>query len=295
MLKLKGIVPPMITPFNQDGELDSRNLEGLLQFLKDKVDGLYICGSYGSGPLMSVAERKKVAEIAVKVIDGKIPIICHTGTTNTRDTVELTKHAEQIGCSGAAAVGPYYYHYKENSVLEFFSSMKKGVSPSFPLYVYHNPQFSGYEISLKTIKKLKENGLQGVKDATFNILTFAAYMRELSDDTFDVVLGTEAMWLPAWALGAQAFIPGLGNAFPEICRRMFQESQSLQIERARKTQFEINEIREVMYLAQSTQLAVFAMLEIRGIIKAYPRSPFIPVSQKEKDDIKRALVDLGVI
>lgn len=84
MLKLKGIVPPMITPFNQDGELDSRNFEGLLQFLKDKVDGLYICGSYGSGPLMSVAERKKVAEIAVKVIGGKIPIICHTGTTNTQ-------------------------------------------------------------------------------------------------------------------------------------------------------------------------------------------------------------------
>jgi len=295
MIKLKGVVPPMITPFDQGGNIDIANLEKLVNFLKDRVDGLYICGSYGSGPLMSVEERKIVAEITVKVVGGKIPVIVHTGTTNSRDTVVLTKHAEKIGCQGAAAVGPYYFHHNEDNLLEFYSSMLKAVSPVFPIYVYNNPKFSGYEISLSTMKKLKDIGIQGVKDATFNIITFATYMRELSDDTFDVVLGTEAMWLSACALGARAFIPGLGNAFPEICQKMFIEGINNELESCRKTQFKVNQLRDIMYLAKSTQQAVYAMLEIRGIIKAYPRSPFVPAIEKEKEDIKKSLYESGVI
>ena len=113
MFKLKGVVPPMITPFDREGNVDIENLEKLVTFLRDRVDGLYLCGSYGSGPLMSVEERKKVTEVTVKVVKGKIPIVAHTGTTNTRDTVELTKHAEKVGCA-AAAVGPYYFHHNED-------------------------------------------------------------------------------------------------------------------------------------------------------------------------------------
>lgn len=295
MFKLKGVVPPMITPFDQEGNVDISNLEKLVDFLKDNVNGLYICGSYGSGPLMSVEERKKVAEITVQVVNGKIPIIAHTGTTNTRDTVLLTRNAEEIGCQGAAAVGPYYFHHNEESLLEFYGSILKAVDKNFPIYVYHNPKFSGYEISLNTMKKLKKLGVHGIKDATFNILTFATYMRELSDDDFDIVLGTEAMWLSACALGARAYIPGLGNALPEICQKMYQEGINNDFEACRKTQFKVNRLRDIMYLAKSTQLAIYAMLEIRGIIKAYPRSPFVPAAEKEKEEIKKQLSETGVI
>jgi len=295
MFKLQGVIPPMITPFDAQGNVDRGNLEKLLQFLKDRVQGLYICGSYGSGPMMSVEERKQVAEIAVKVIDGKIPIVVHTGTTNTRDTVELTRHAAQIGCAGAAAVAPYYFHHKEDAVLEFFTAMLKAVSPDFPTYVYHNPQASGYEISLSTLKKLKALGAHGLKDSTFNMITFATYMRELADAQFDVALGTEALWLPARVFGAEAYIPGLGNAFPEICVQMWQEGMRNDFAACRNTQFRVHQIRDIMYFARSTQLAVYAMLEIRGVINAYPRSPFIPATEQEKSNIKTALAELGML
>ena len=295
MFKLQGIVPPMITPFDREGNLDVENLEKLLDFLKDRVNGLFICGSYGSGPLMNVEERKKVAEISVRVIRGKIPIIVHAGTTNTRDSVELAKHAESIGCQGAAAVGPYYFHHTEDRLIEFYTSMLNSVSPDYPIYIYHNPKFSGYPISLDTIRKLKDRGVHGIKDATFDILTFATYMRELGGGNFDVVLGTEAMWLPARSLGCEAFIPGLGNAFPEICQKMWQEGMKGDLDACRKTQFEVNQMRDIMYLASSTQLAVYAMLEIRNVINAYPRSPFMPASKEEKDKIRSALSQLGVL
>jgi dihydrodipicolinate synthase/N-acetylneuraminate lyase len=295
MFKLKGVVPPMITPFDREGNLDIHNLEKLLDFLKDRVNGLYICGSYGSGPLMNVQERKQVAEVAVKVVNGKIPIIAHAGTTNTRDTVELCRHAESIGCEGVAAVGPYYFHHNADSLLAFYGAMLAAVSKGYPVYLYHNPKFSGYPIALQTIKKLREKGLHGVKDATFDILTFATYMRELAADGMDIVLGTESMWLSARALGGEAYIPGLGNAFPEICGQMWKEGMDGDLEACRKTQFKVNRMRDIMYLARSTQLAVYAMLEIRGVISAFPRSPFVPAAKQEKDQIKSALEELHVL
>ncbi|MDK2824730.1 MAG: hypothetical protein PWP71_2648 [Clostridia bacterium] len=294
MFKMKGVVPPMITPFDKEGNVDYSSLEILVDFLKEKVHGLFITGSYGSGALMDIEERKKVAEITVKKVNGKIPVIVHVGTTNNKSSVELTKHAKSIGAQAVAAVGPYYFKHNEDSICYFYDDIVKAAD-GMPVYVYNNPQFQGYPMSLELMKKLKSLGVNGVKDATFDIMIHATYHRVLKDDSFDVVLGTEAMWLSARALGTEAFIPGLANAFPEICCKMYEEGMRNDFEACRETQFKVNKLRDIMYLAKSTQLAIYAMLEIRGIIKAYPRAPFIPASEKEKEAIKEELKRLSII
>ena len=165
-----------------------------------------------------------------------------------------------------------------------------------PVYVYNNVSFQGYTMDLKTIRRLKEEvGVNGIKDATFDIMAMANYMRTLKSDTFDVALGTEAMWLSACVLGCRAFIPGIGNAFPEICETMFRQGMEGDFTSCRETQFRVNEMRDIMYLARSTQLAIYAMLEIRGILKTYPRSPFIPASEEEKKHVRGRLVELGLM
>ncbi len=292
---MKGVVPPMITPFDREGNVDTEGLKKLVDFLKENVHGLFIMGSYGSGALMDSEERKRVAEITVKAVDGKIPVIVQIGSTNNKTTVELAKHAESIGAQAVAAVGPYYYTHKNDSICYFYEDIVKAVSDDFSVYVYNNPKFQGYPMSLELIKKLKDLGVKGIKDATFDILTHATYHRVLKDDSFDVVLGTEAMWLSARALGTEAFIPGLANAFPEICRKMYEEGMANDFEACRKTQFEVNRLRDIMYLARSTQLAVYAMLEIRGILKAYPRAPFIAASEEEKESIRKELKKLNIL
>jgi dihydrodipicolinate synthase/N-acetylneuraminate lyase len=295
MFKLNGVIPPMITPFDSQGDLSVLNLECLVEFLSQHVQGLFICGSYGSGPMMTVEERKRVAEISTRKTNGRQIVVAHVGTTNTRETVELSRHAKEIGCDAIAAVGPYYFSHNESDLISYYSDIIKSVGYDYPVYVYNNPRFQGYEISFSTMKKLKEAGVHGVKDATFNILTFASYMRELADDTFDVALGTEAMWLSARALGCEAFIPGLGNAFPEFCYQMWEEGMRNDYEACRKTQFLINEMRDIMYLARSTQLAVYSMVSLRNIVEAYPRAPFIPATQEEKSALCNALKKLGVM
>jgi len=294
MEKLKGVVPPMITPFDENGKLDEKNLTKLVEYLSPRVDGLFICGSYGSGPLMSLEERKRVTEIVKKVAEPTTKIVVHTGTTTTKDTIELSVHAKNIGCDAASAVGPYYYKYSDLDLIKYYESIIKELK-DFPFYVYHNPQFQGYQTSLKAMRTLKDIGLSGIKDATFDMLQHATYHRELVDENFDVSLGTEALWVSAYALGCMAFIPGIGNVFPELCHDMWQQSVDGEIETSLKTQFLINKIREIMYLARSTQLAVYAIAEIKGIITAYPRAPFIKASAEEKGKIKKALIDLGVL
>jgi len=295
MFRMKGVIPPMITPFSKDGEVDYAALKTLTGFLKNEVDGLFITGSYGSGVMMTEEERMKVTETVVHEVEGKIPVIAMVGTADSRSVMRLTEHAVKNGVSAVSAVGPYYFKHGADAVCRYYEDIVNAAG-TVPVYVYNNPQFQGYPMDLALLKRLKaETGVAGMKDATFNIMDHAAYHRVLKDESFDVALGTEAMWLAARVLGCEAFIPGLGNAFPEICQKMYQEGMAGDYEACRKTQFRVNEMRDIMYLARSTQLAIYAMLEIRGIIKAYPRAPFIAASEEEKTAIRERLKAMELI
>lgn len=293
MFRMKGVVPPMVTPFTKEGDVDITALEKLSDYLSTRVDGLFINGSYGSGALMNMEERKQVAEIVIKTVAGRIPVIVHVGTTTNRDSCALAQHAEAIGADAVAAVGPFYYTHSQHDVEVFYTDLIN--STKLPVYLYNNPGFQGYSIDIKVLQNLKAKGLAGTKDATFDILKYATFERLLKDETFDVALGTEAMFASACVLGCEAFIPGLGNAFPEILQKMYQQGMKGDMEGMRQTQFTINRMRDIMYIAKSTQLAVYAMLEIRDIIKAYPRKPFTPAGEAEIKEIKSELLNLGVL
>lgn len=294
-MKLFGVIPPMVTPFKENGDVDFDALQALVRFLRDRVDGLFVCGSYGSGPLMSLDERMAVATKALEFAAGEVPVVVHTGAASSRDAARLSSHAAAMGAVAVSAVAPYYFHHNSEGILEYYRAILAAVPKDYPVYVYHNPRFSGYEIDMKTMRKLADMGIAGVKDATFDIAKFSAYRRDLAPRGFDVVLGTESMWLSARALGAEAFIPGLANAFPELCTRLHREGMKDDYGQARETQFMVNKIRDIMYLAGSTQQAVYAMLSIRGIVQCWPRSPFVAASADAVAAMKKSLDELGVL
>lgn len=296
MFQMYGVIPPMVTPFKENGEVDYDALRTLVSYLKNEVNGLFICGSYGAGAMMTEEERKKILEVTLSAAEGKIPVVAHVGTADTLSACRLAKHAAEAGAAAVSAVGPYYFKHLDDDVCAYYASLLDICGGKTSVYVYNNPQFQGYPMSLGLLQRLKhETGINGVKDATFDILAHTTYMRLLKDDTFDVALGTEAMWLSACTLGCKAFIPGIGNAFPEICRKMFAEGMVQDIDACRKTQMQVNEMRDIMYLAKSTQLAIYAMLEIRGIVKCYPRGPFVAAGKEEKAAIRQRLHTMGMV
>jgi dihydrodipicolinate synthase/N-acetylneuraminate lyase len=293
MQKLVGVVPPMVTPFARDGSLDEYNLTKLVHFLSEHVHGLFICGSYGNGPLMNVEEKKRVIDVVAKSIPARIQLVVHVGATNVRDAVELARYAEGAGAARVASVAPYYFHHTRDSIKLYFERVMKAVR--IPVYVYNNPRFTGVAMDVPLVQELADLGVAGIKDSSFDIMLLANFVRKIKNPDFDVVLGTEALFLFAATIGVQAFIPGLGNAFPEICVDLYKAATQFEMERARTLQAQVNELRDIMYLAKSTVVAVYALLKIRGVCEAYPREPFIPLPDAEVAHMEGGLVKAGFL
>lgn len=290
--RLKGAIPPLITPFTEEGEIDKNKLKLLVDFLSNHVQGLFVCGSYGSGPLMTREQRKECAEIVVETVTAKIPVIVHVGSTDTATSVSLAKHAQKIGVNRIASVAPYYYSYTEGQILNHFKHLLDVVN--LPVYIYNNPKTVGYPITPETLAKLEEIGVAGVKDSSFDLMTFSDFVRKTGDD-FEVVMGTEALFLPAYVLGARAFIPGLGNAFPEIVVKLYQACVKEDFEQASILQFKILKLRDAMRIGGSTIVSIYEMLRLRGIDAGIPRLPFYPLDQKRRRQIRQVLEDLNML
>jgi dihydrodipicolinate synthase/N-acetylneuraminate lyase len=293
MKKLEGVVPPMVTPFASDGSLDEYNLTKLVHFLSEHVHGLFVCGSYGNGPLMNVEEKKQVIDVVAKNLPATVQLVVHVGATNVRDAVELARYAEQAGAAKVSSVLPYYFHHTKESIALYFERLVKAVK--IPVYAYNNPKFTGVAMDVPLVQELADLGVAGIKDSSFDIMVLASFVRKIKNPDFDVVLGTEAMFLYAAMLGVRAFIPGLGNAFPEICVDLYDAATKFEIARAQALQTRVNDLRDIMYLAKSTVVAVYALLKIRGVCEAYPREPFVALGDREVAEMREQLLKAGFL
>ena len=293
MQKLIGVVPPMVTPFTRAGDVDEPNLAKLVEFLCQHVHGLFICGSYGNGPLMTVEEKKHVMDVVMRHRRPGVQVVVHVGTTNVRDSVALACYAEKVGADKVSSVVPYYFHHTPESIKLHFERLVKAVK--IPVYAYNNPKFTGVAMDVPLVQELANLGVAGIKDSSFDIMVLASFVRKIKNPDFDVVLGTEAMFLYAATLGVRAFIPGLGNAFPEICVDLYDAATRFEIARAQTLQTRVNELRDIMYLAKSTVVAVYALLKIRGVCEAYPREPFIALGDRDVAEMGEQLRKAGFL
>lgn len=286
--KISGIVPPVITAFDKRGNVDEKAQREVIAFLKQYVQGFYVCGTYGSGPLMNVEQRKKCAEVVIDEVDGEIPVVVHVGATATADCIELGKHAQEIGATAIAAVPPYYFRHNEQEVKFHFQQLIESVE--LPVYIYNNPKTTGFSVSPRFLNELAQIGLKGVKDSSFCIMTFYDFVRTVKKDGFAFIVGTEAFILPAVPMGAQASIAGLGNAIPEPVVELFETVKRGDLEKARSLQNLVLSLRDIVHYGP-TLTVVQAILKERGVNSGYPKMPFREIDEdlrkKVVEDLKR--------
>lgn len=205
--KFSGVYPAVITPFDAEGEVDVAKLENYINYLCDKVDGLFVGGSYGSGPIMTVAQRKTLAEVTIKTCAGRVPVIMHIGTTNLADTIELAQHAEKAGADALAAVTPFYYRHTPNVIKQYYADLINSVD--LPVIAYNNPKYSNFCISGDFLAELADIGLQGIKDSSADISLFYDFMAKVDKEGFLFLIGSQTHLLPAVAGGAHGCVSGL--------------------------------------------------------------------------------------
>ena len=270
--KISGIIPPVITAFDKQGNFDEEAQREIIAFLVDKVQGFYPCGTYGSGPLMNVEERKRVAEVVIDEVNGRVPVIMHVGGASTRSVVELAKHAEKAGAFAVAAVPPIYYGFKELEVERHFKALVEAVS--IPVFVYNNPKTTGVSISAEFLNRLAQMGVRGVKDSSFDIMVFYTYLWKVEKKDFIPVIGTEALIFLAVGMGAHASVSGLANAIPEPVVELFNTVKAGDVGKARPLQKKVSTMRDIMHYGPTLPM-IQAVLRARGVNAGYPRLPFV--------------------
>lgn len=288
---VSGVIPPVITSFDKDGNFDEKAQREVINFLVPHIGGFYPTGTYGSGPLMSVEERKKVAEVIVDEVNGRVPVIMHVGTANTKDAVELAKHAEAIGATAVASVPPFYYKYPESDLLNYFRAIMNAVK--IPVLAYNNPGASGNNLTVGMVKTLADEGLAGLKDSAFDLVTFLKFLTGVDNPGFLHIPGTEAIAAPAIQAGADAVVSGLANGWPEIMKELWDALQRNDGREIGAAQLRVIMAREIMKSAP-TLVVCYEVLRMRGVNAGYPRLPYSLLSEEKRASIKKAFSGMGL-
>ena len=286
-----GIIPPVITCFDKNGKIDERAQRELVRYLAQHVQGFYPCGTYGSGPLMSAEERKRVAEIVIAE-KGPAKAIIHVGAASTAEALDLAQHAEAAGADAIGAIPPYYYTYSQVQLIEHYRKLIKAVR--IPVFVYNNPELSRNPVSPESLRVLAEDGLAGVKDSSFDLVNFYNYVLAVKKPDFTFIVGTEAIAAAALDAGAVGVIAGLANVFPEFMADFFSTWKKGDPKATAKKQLEVMRARNVLKLGPTLTMT-YAGLRMRGFNPGYPRAPYTEISKDIYDKALKEFQDMGLI
>jgi 4-hydroxy-tetrahydrodipicolinate synthase len=290
--EIGGLFTALITPFDGKGRVDAECLAELVKFQISKgVDGIYPCGSTGLGPMLSLLERKLVAETVVKAARGKVPVVVQVGCADTGSTVELARHAEKIGADAVASLTPFYYKPGDKAVFKHFEAIRGEVG--IPVLAYNIPQFTGNNLLPATVALMARDGtIKGIKDSSQNLLQLEDLIGAVPED-FVVMNGTEEYGLFAIMAGADGLVSGGASALPELFKSMVAAERKGDHRAAIVAQKMVLKVKE---LAKPNPIAAYyAILRERGMNCGAPRPPFLPLEGTNADRTISGLKDLGLI
>lgn len=287
MKNFRGTIPALITPFDRDGNVDAPKFRRFLDWLVPQVSGLYVGGSYGSGPIMTVDQRKEAIEIVAENVAGRIPVILHAGDPDTYTTIELAKHAEGLNVSAVASLTPYYYLHGPEEVDAHFLRLVDTVST--PVYLYNNPKYTNYCVTAEQVARLGEQGLAGIKDSSANIQLFYSLVAATTGiPDFTVLVGSQTILLPALVGGGRGCVSGLSNLYPRVVNGIFEAAVKGDFEGALELQREANQLRKLTGAGIPVPFYHTA-LRYRGVDIGVPKLPLLPKSEDEEAAIFKAL------
>jgi 4-hydroxy-tetrahydrodipicolinate synthase len=291
--ELKGIISAVLTPFTKDGSsIDEAAYARLIKSQRDAgIHGVVASGSTGEHPSLTVAERKRLYEIAVEAANGKMDVVAQIGSNNVRDAVELARHARNVGADQMLVVTPYFDSLKFADVQRFLDKIVKVAGG--PIIYYDTPSITRLDISEEQMVTLKRDGLVShIKDSPQN---FTRTIRMLSNPEAPAVLaGSDPALLAVLAHGAPGSIIGASTFIPELCVELYDRiSIDKDWNAALKVWARLWPILNFMLLNGYVALAK-AGSQIRGLPLGDPREPLAPSPADLREQLKHVLDASGV-
>ncbi len=288
MKDIKGVIPAMLTIFNEREEVDEQRTRTFVNHLiSKKIDGLYIGGSTGECFLMESDERKKLTEIVIDEVAGRIPVIVHVADIGTKKTVALAEHAQKCGADAISSVPPIYFPFSAKNVLSYYSDICKSVD--LPMVVY-NIALAGNLADSTLEKLLAIKNVQGLK-YTSEALQKLDRIREMTDKDIIIYSGSDPLATSGLSYGADGIIGSFYNLIPEMFVDIYNAIHANDLKRARAIQKVANKI---IYLSHKfDENSCFETmrygLSLFGVDAGNSMRPFLPIDDQQKTYYKEEL------
>jgi 4-hydroxy-tetrahydrodipicolinate synthase len=292
----KGIFPALVTPFTADDRLDEAAFRALIRFVLPRVDGVVPCGTTGEFSSMTLDEKKRLIEVCLDEVGGRVPVLAGTGCQSTRETVELTHWAKDAGATGALVVAPYYLKPAFNEVFDHYKEVDK---VELPMVLYNIPQCAGTHFQWWTAEgmALAFDHVIGMKDSSGDMPFFTAALEKLRG-TIGLFVGHDEIAGPALLAGADGAILASANLIPDIWQEIYRAARRGDVEFVRKRQKEIQILARIVTRKGSPQ-AVKEGLRMIGLPQmSNVRLPMIQGGEFEREDyedLRTQLENLGKI
>jgi N-acetylneuraminate lyase len=218
-LPLGGLWPALLTPLDPAGQPAWDVLEHLVElYIAQRLDGLYVGGSTGQWPLLTVPERETLAERVIRTAAGRIPVMVHVGATSTADAVRLARHAASVGAQAVSTVAPTYYPHSADVVFEYYRAV--GQAAESPLYVYHLSMVNQLRLPPEdyVARLLSLPRIAGMKITDLDLNLFGL-IRAHAGDRLRLFSGADEVLCHAVLSGSVGAIGSFYNLWGPACRQ----------------------------------------------------------------------------
>ncbi len=260
--KYKGVIPAFYACYDNNGNISEEGVKSLTQYFVDKgVKGAYVNGSSGECIYLSVEERKIVLENVVKAAKGKLTIIAHVACNNTKDSMELAKHAESLGVDAIAAIPPIYFHLPEHAMAKYWNDISSA-APATDFIIYNIPQLAGVALTSKLFGEMRKNPkVIGVKNSSMPVQDIQMFKQAAGKD-YIIFNGPDEQFISGRVIGAEGGIGGTYGVMPELFLKMDEYVKAGEMKKACDLQYKVNEIIYKMCSAHGNMYGV-----IKAILK----------------------------
>lgn len=288
--KYEGVIPAFYACYDEAGEVSPERVRALTQYFIDKgVKGVYVNGSSGECIYLSVADRKLILENVMEVAKGKLTVIAHVACNNTKDSVELAKHAESLGVDAIAAIPPIYFRLPDYSIAKYWNDMS-AAAPNTDFVIYNIPQLSGITLTPALYAEMRKNPrVIGVKNSSMPTQDIQIFVAEGGEDHI-VFNGPDEQFISGRVIGAKAGIGGTYAVMPDLFLKLNQLIIDKDLDRAKELQHAINSViykmvsgRANLYAVMKEILRLNEDLDIGSV-----RAPLEPLSEGDYAIAKEA-------
>ena len=293
MTEIKGIIPAMVTPLDDQEELNETALRHLVNYLIGAgVHGLFPVGSQGEFYALNPDEKRRVWEIVVEETEGRVPVCAGTGAITTRQVIELNRLAERAGVDAVSVLTPYFIQPTETELYDHFVAVAEATS--LPVLLYNNPGRTSVKLSVGLVARLAEHpNIVGIKDSSGDLTLTIEMIRQTRDD-FTVLMGRDSLIFAGLQHGIKGAIAATANVAPELVVEIYEAFQDGDLARALAAQEQLLPLRTAFGLG-SFPVVVKDAMNMIGVPAGPARRPLHSLGGDARDKLRDVLKMVGAI